>query len=281
MGSLTPHKATILTYLRSGLSIARIAAKMSYSRSYVRRIRRDLEDMGLFERNYFPAEPKGGYTPEPAEPKTELKRVHAQRFEFDIFHVTDRFREGVGQHLDDGTWVQVHGRRLFVYAAKGRVFHGVTTQDALSAAYLWWQKRFLSVERDLGCSFIKPRKVFRVLYTEIASEESGFAEGVIAEKGAVVRVFHPEDGKLRVSFDKSRGYEHETHHARDGVRDDGVLDRQINALLDYPDIPTLAEISSLHRDLALVVRSQVEALTAFYPRPPVVDDSDNLKDYTG
>lgn len=289
VAKLSASQAEILTYLQAGLSTAQIAAKRKCSRSYVRRVRRKLEEKGLYDRSIKGAEPKEGYTPEPAEPKAEpvgmennVKRVHAQRFEFTIFHVTDRFREGVGQHLADGTWVQVHGRTLFVYAAKRRSFSAPSTQEALSAAYAWWLPRLRSVERDLGCSFLKPRKVFRVAYTEIATEESGFAEGVIAKEGAVVRVFHPEDGKLRVSFDKSQGYEHETHHARDGVGDDEALSRHINAMLDNRGVPTLAELSSLHRDLVMVVRGQVEALSAVYPKPYVSAGRDSsLVDYFG
>lgn len=287
IAKLTKVQAEILGLFKSGRTASQIAAKRGCSHSYVARVLKKLH-----ENNLVHAPVQGvGYTHEPHEPKStptskELKRVHAQRFVFQIVRSTNGFKQNLSQTFNDGTYVQVSGTSLYVMAGKERCFSGVTLEAALRASMDWWAKRFSQMEFDLHCVFWKERKVFEVSYTEVASEGSSAARAVMSKEGHV-RVFSSKDGKLRLSFDMSKGRpEHEVHHAMSWRPDDSAADHHFNAILDYGvEGATLPQLARLHADLVSVVVNQVKVtesiVRAVAPQEYVYGSDMSEADYFG
>lgn len=272
--SLTPSQAEILGYLQEGLEVTQIAVKRKCSKAYVRKVRIQLREKGLLKKVVTP----GGAHPVTSVTKSVTKkRVHAQRFEFDIVSTGARFRPGIGQHLSDGTWVQCFDSKLLISCPEGLCFEGDSVQDALLSSFDHWNRVFRRLEHDLDVVILKDRKVFRVVYTEVASEGSKVASSVIQKEG-FLRIFDSRDGKLRLSFDMSKGRpEHEVHHAKSWFSDDLSADRHFNDILDHPECPTLPELASLVREVVVLQREQ---LRSSVPSFPVVKDR-SLADYFG
>lgn len=292
---LSRAKTEVLALFKLGMSSAQIAVKRDCSPRYVRRVLRELHEFGLVP----PPVPHRGYTPELEEPflmeknpkppmeKNFFVRVHAQRFRFSIISKGPRFKPGLSQHLSDGTWVRTWNKSVVIHAPPGSEFVAPTAEAAEHASFDHWARVFRKVEHDLDVQFFKPRRAFRITYTEIAHPDAPEAAPIVEREG-LVRVFDPIDGRLRFSIDRSKGpLEAEFHHASKAGDDSPTLHRQILGLLANPDGPTLPQLASVVEELGVALKSQVEALSSLVerstppPSPPPAPFDKRLGGYFG
>ena len=84
------------------------------------------------------------------------------------------------------------------------------------------------------------------------------------KKGHIWKVYHNDDGKLRLSVDWSdKQPNHETHHFRDANSDSVVFEKHINSVLDAGvSAPTYVELLSLVKDIAVHNRDTSAGLQA-------------------
>ena len=159
-------------------------------------------------------------------------------------------------------------------------FYAESEQKALWKSLSFWNDVIHKLEDRLGVLIFKKGSLaFEFLYQEWETQDSAVA--IDAErKGHIWRVFHGEDGKLRLSVDWSEGTpNHETHHKRDSHVDSVVFEKHVNSILDNPQAPTFSELVNVvqgiavaNKETALGLKAVVEVLRTQFPNQSFVPD---------
>lgn len=253
-------KAEIRDLYSQGFKPAQIAKFKGFTRQYVSKIIRDLkvEDPSLinsFLRSSPENESTGGWK----------KNVHAQQIRAFVHWASDKYQKQPNLYLKDfvdGVDVACQGSFIFLRSNKKK-FYAESEQKALWKSLSFWQGVISKLEDRLGVMiFKKGSQAFEFLYQEYETQDSAVA--IDAEKkGHIWRVFHSDDGKLRLSVDWSEGTpNHETHHKRDSHVDSVVFEKHVNSILDNPQAPTFAELVGLIREVQLVNKETATGLKA-------------------
>jgi len=241
-----------------GFKPAQIAKLKGFSRAYVGRIVRELKDAdpNLINK-YLSSDPlddvSGGWR----------KNVHAQQIRAFVHWSSDKYLKSPNSYLKnfvDGVDVACQGGFIILRSNKKK-FYAESEQKALWKSLSFWNDVIHKLEDRLGVLIFKKGSVaFEFLYQEFETGDSVVA--VDAEKkGHIWRVFHSDDGKLRLSVDWSDGVpNHETHHRRDAHVDSVVFERHINSILDHPEAPTFSELTLMVREIALTNKETAEGL---------------------
>lgn len=225
----------VMSLYEDGYNAPSIAKITGIARSYVYRI---IEKARAGEKGDF-----SGVT-SPFSPLS--KNVHALRVRAYVHHMSKGYKQNPNVFLDlDGVSVQCQGR--FILLSSGGVKHyGETENKALWASVDFWRKVLIRLESRLGVVIFKKGAIaYEYLYHEYETSDSVVARDA-EERGHRWRVFHSEDGKLRLSVDWSDGRpNHETHHKIDAHADSVTFDRFVNGVLNHPDAPGIPEIAKL------------------------------------
>ena len=236
---------------------AQIVKLTGLGRSYVYRV---CEDLAKKENRGHLGDKKGETRPLcPLPPNSDKSNVHAMKVRAFVHWMSPKYKASPNQFWSDvvhGVEVQSSGRLLYL-SAKGEKFFGGDEEKALWNALGFWKAVLRKVEEKLGVVVLKPKAHnFEFVYWEWETQGSVVARDA-AERDTIWRVYHSEDGKLRLDVDWSlpRG-SHETHHKRDALSDSETFNRQINDMLDNPQAPTLPELAAMVRSLVVVVGEQ-------------------------
>jgi hypothetical protein len=275
-------KVEVRELYAQGFNASQIAKLKGFTRSYVSRIVRDLKDsdpevINAFLRSSPESDVSSGWN----------KNVHAQRIRAYVHWMSDSYKSAPNKYFKnfvDGVDVGCQGKYIFLRSNKKKFYAG-SEQKALWKSLGFWNDVLLKLEDRLGVLiFKKGSQAFEFLYQEWETQDSVVA--VDAEKkGHVWRVFHSEDGKLRLSVDWSEGTpNHETHHKRDAHVDSVVFERHVNSILDNPQAPTFAELSqtvqqmaAINKETAQGLKAVVDVMKAQFPQERQV----NLEKYDG
>jgi len=269
-----------------GFKPAQIAKLKGFSSSYIARIVRQLKRDDPSIVNSFlssrPDDSSRGWN----------KNVHAQKIRAFVHWAGDKYNKSPNAYFKnfvDGVDVGCQGKYIYLSSNKKK-FYAESEQKALWKSLSFWKGVISKLEDRLGVLiFKKGAQAFEFLYQEWETQDSAVA--VDAEKkGHIWRVFHSDDGKLRLSVDWSEGTpNHETHHKRDSHVDSVVFEKHINSILDSPQAPTFAELVGVVRDVVAVnketamgLKAVVEVLKTQFPKRDVVDDLKGVRpDYFG
>lgn len=281
-------KLEISKLYSQGFKPAQIAKLKGFSRAYVSRIVRDLKELDPSLVNRFlsanPVDDVGGWK----------KNVHAQQIRAFVHWSSEAYLKSPNVYFKnfvDGVDVTCQGKFIILRSNKKK-FYAESEQKALWKSLSFWNSVIHKLEDRLGVLiFKKGAQAFEFLYQEFETSDSPVA--IDAEKkGHIWRVFHGDDGKLRLSVDWSDGTpNHETHHRRDAHVDSVVFEKHVNSILDHPDAPTFAELTLMVREIAVVnketadgLRAVVEVLKSQFQKSDVVEpvDLEGVKpDYFG
>ncbi len=261
-----------------GLKPAQIAKVVNFSRAYVSRIVVQLKDADPSLVNRFlsasPDDEVGGWK----------KNVHAQQIRAFVHWSSDKYLKSPNAYFKDfvdGVTVICQGKHILLRSNKKK-FYAESEQKALWKSLSFWNDVVHKLEDRLGVLiFKKGAQAFEFLYQEFETQDSAVA--IDAErKGHIWRVFHGDDGKLRLSVDWSDGTpNHETHHRRDAHVDSVVFEKHVNSILDHPEAPTFSELTLMVRDIAVTnketaegLRTVVEVLKFQFPKKAQTDPTD-------
>jgi len=271
---------------REGFKPSQIAKLKGFSRQYVSRVISDLKDQDpSLVNSFLSSQPDD-------DSKGWKKNVHAQQIRAFVHWAGDRYQKNPNAYFKDfvaGVDVACQGSFIILRSNKKR-FYAESEQKALWKSLGFWSDVIHKLEDRLGVLiFKKGAQAFEFLYQEFETQDSAVA--VDAEKkGHVWRVFHSDDGKLRLSVDWSEGTpNHETHHKRDSHADSVVFERHINSVLDNPQAPSFAELTCMVREIALVnketaqgLKAVVEVMKTQFPKRDFVEDFEGVRpDYFG
>jgi hypothetical protein len=261
-----------------GFKPAQIAKLKGFSRAYIGRIVHDLKDQdpNLINKylSHNPLDEVGGWK----------KNVHAQKIRAFVHWSSDKYLKSPNVYLKDfvdGVDVVCQGKFIILRSNKKK-FYAESEQKALWKSLGFWSDVIHRLEDRLGVLiFKKGCQAFEFLYQEFETGDSPVALDA-EKKGHIWRVFHSDDGKLRLSVDWSDGSpNHETHHRRDAHVDSVVFEKHINSILDHPEAPTFAELTLMVREIAITnketaegLRSVVEVLKAQFLKRDFVDPND-------
>lgn len=241
-GSKRDHIARLY---HEGFIGSQIAQFTGYSRSYVYQVIKDLREE---EVSGVVPDSGGQACPSSPVPPSGDKNVHAQRVRVQVHHAKPSYWKQSNKHLDlvvRGRKVSVQCQGRFVYLRAAARFWGADEEKAMWNSLSWWRLVVARVESRLGLTCFKRGAVaFEFTYHEWETAGS-VVERDASARGERWQVWHSEDGKLRLSVDRSRGSCHETHHARDGHVDSVTFNRFLNGILDHPDAPGVPEIARL------------------------------------
>ena len=251
-------RSEIAKLYSDGFKPAQIAKLKGFSASYVSRIVRELKDdnpelINSFLRAAAPADQSSGWK----------KNVHAQRIRAFVHWMGDKYKDQPNKYFKnfvDGVDVGCQGKYIYLRSNQKK-FYAESEQKALWKSLSFWNDILLKLEDRLGILiFKKGAQAFEFLYQEWETQDSAVA--VDAEKkGHIWRVFHSDDGKLRLSVDWSEGTpNHETHHKRDSHVDSVVFEKHVNSILDNPQAPTFAELTNMVREIAVVNKETAQGL---------------------
>ena len=179
------------------------------------------------------------------------KNVHALKVRAFVHWMSVSYKRSpnknfqIGDGLGGSVVVQCQGRQIFM-SSPGVKHWGDTENKAMWRSVSYWRGVISRVERRLGVVILKENSVaYEVLYHEWETSDSVVARDA-SNRGHVWKVFHSDDGKLRLSVDWSGGEEcHESHHVRDGYVDSVTFDKFVNGVLNHPDAPGIPEIAKL------------------------------------
>jgi len=272
-----------------GFKPAQIAKLKGFSSSYVARIVRDLKEKDPeIVNSYLSSQPSD-------QTSSWKKNVHAQQIRAFVHWAGDKYQKTPNAYFKnfvDGVDVACQGEFIFLRSNQKK-FYAESEQKALWKSLGFWKGVISKLEDRLGVMiFKKGAQAFEFLYQEFETQDSAVA--IDAErKGHIWRVFHSDDGKLRLSVDWSEGTpNHETHHKRDSHVDSVVFEKHVNSILDNPQAPTFAELTSMVREIALVnketaqgLKNVVEVMKTQFPKREVEQVSDifegGVPDYFG
>ena len=282
---LTPAQAEIYTYLDiQALTVSQIASRRGCSPQYIRKVRKQLRDLGLMSKVAPPLSRKGV---DSATIATKNRRLHAQKFRIELIKPISEnyYKKHIGHVLPiDGNNVQCFEKVICVQA-KEKSFYGIDEDDALSKSLEYWNRFFIKLENYFDVVIIKPRREnITMTYAEWATEGCELSEE--CEKRAErIRIFSKEDGKLRYTTDWSNLYEREAHHHRTGKEDSETGNRFIEDVLDHPESPTYTQLvkvvhlvanqtSEVSAGLNAIVKSQIpkkeESVSEKFERPDYI-----------
>ena len=261
-----------------GFKPSQIAKLKGFSRQYISRVLKDLKDADPSLINSYlshsPDDQTGGWK----------KNVHAQQIRAFVHWSSAGYKKSPNVYLKnfiDGVDVACQGKFIFIRSNKKK-FYAESEQKALWKSLGFWNDVIHKLEDRLGVLiFKKGAQAFEFLYQEFETQDSAVA--IDAErKGHIWRVFHGDDGKLRLSVDWSEGTpNHETHHKRDAHVDSVVFEKHVNSILDNPQAPTFAELTNMVREIAVVnketaqgLKTVVEVMKTQFPKRDVVEPTD-------
>jgi len=263
---------------REGFKPSQIAKLKGFSRQYVSRVISDLKDQDpSLVNSFLSSQPDD-------DSKGWKKNVHAQQIRAFVHWAGDRYQKNPNAYFKDfvaGVDVACQGSFIILRSNKKR-FYAESEQKALWKSLGFWSDVIHKLEDRLGVLiFKKGAQAFEFLYQEFETQDSAVA--VDAErKGHVWRVFHGDDGKLRLSVDWSEGTpNHETHHKRDAHVDSVVFERHVNSILDNPQAPTFSELINVvqgiavaNKETAVGLKAVVEVLKTQFPKKDFVEPND-------
>jgi len=240
-----------------GFSASSIARLLGVSRQYVSKIVRGLKI----------SDPKvvASYERESERfVRGSRKNVHAQRIRAFVHWAGPKYEQSSNVYFKDfvsGVDVSCQGK--FIYCTAKKKFNGETETKALWKSLSFWRDVLSKLESRLGVMIFKGgSQAFEFLYQKWETGDSPVALDA-ERKGHIWRVFHSEDGKLRLSVDWSdKVPSHETHHKRDSHVDSIVFEKHVNSILDNPSAPTYSELVGLVKDIAVHNRETAVSLTA-------------------
>ena len=243
----------VLVLYRDGFSASRIAALKGVSRQYVSRVLRSLRVSD--PASFVLGDDKALGSP---------KNVHAQRVRAFVHWSGDSYKRSPNLVLKDfvgGVDVSCAGR--FIYLKARKKFGGESESKALWNSLGFWERVLSRLESRLGVVIFKKGSVaFEFLYQEFETRDSVVALDS-EQRGHLWKVYHNEDGRLRLSVDWSdREPNHETHHFRDAHSDSVTFERFTNDLLNNPQAPTFSQIASIVKDIAEQHKTTAEGLNA-------------------
>ena len=276
---LTKAEAEICTYLEiEGLTVAQVASRRHCSKQFVRKVRKKLQNSGLFSA-IVGAQPKRGG--DSATSATKKVRLHAQKFTISLNLPGRKYLEcHVGKVFSvDSNDVQCFEGEICVQA-KDKEFWGETEELALAESLKYWWGFFRILENDLHVIILKNRKQnIEMSYAEWATAPSGLSEEC-ENRNDRIRLF-ADDGKLRFTTDWSDLQEHEAHHYRKGLKDSKTANRFIADILDSPEAPTFTQLCKVvgalaetNTESAMGLKAVIELLR---PEKPKVEPEKDLK----
>lgn len=251
--------AKVRALYRDGFSSRSIASTLGLSVSYVSRLLRSLKVSDPSLVNSFLLSRDGSDSG-----IVEGRNVHAQRIRCYVHWSKpsyDTFSTSYFKDFVDGVDVSCQGKYIYLRST-GKKFKGESESKALWNSLGFWRDVISRLENRLGVMiFKKGCRAFDFVYSEWETRDSSVAMDA-ERRGYVWRVFHTEDGKLRLTVDWSDGSpNHETHHKRDAHVDSIVFNSHVNSILDNPQAPTFAQLSSVIRDIVVVNRDTAQGLS--------------------
>lgn len=262
------QKTIILDMVKEGYKPSQIASLLGYDRSYVYRICRK------FNNNDFVH--KQGQTCGQSVDKNK-NNVHGQRVRFFVHWMSDKYKVHPNtffKELLPGLDVQCKGR--VIYGRVKQKFPGDTQKKVLLNSMSYWDKVVVLLERRLGIVIYgRGKPAYEFTNEEWETEDSAFAvDG--KRRGYNYRVYHSDDGKLRLDVNWSDGVPgHETYHFRDGHVDSITMDRFVNSVLDSPEAPSYGE---LVRVVGAIAEQQREGAAGLRALIDVLRPKDNFPD---
>jgi hypothetical protein len=258
----TPREAELLGLLQSGVtSTMQLASRMKIGASQVRNLRSQLRQKGLL--GISPPDLALEYHTPPGPPKSKRKNVHAQRLRLKVHWASESYKKNCNQHFDNFYGVQVQCfNSAIIVRADGQKFYGDTEEKAFWNSISFWKKIIHRLEHRLRVELLKTGHSFEFIYWEWETENSVVCRDA-QQRGHMWKVYHSEDGKLRLTTDMSTGYCHEMHHTKDGFVDDGTWSKFVNGVLNHPDAPGVPEIAKLLYSTIEVQRQQTHTLNIF------------------
>ena len=275
-------KEEIFDLLKDGYSSSQIARITGYNRSYVYAVVKKIKD--LYPINYMLESSrlegvdlygKVGYVSCGTSKGNEgrgasvscggLVNVHAHRIVARVWWMSSSYKKNpnrVFKEFVPDVDVVCKGKRIYLVSRKR--FHGESEVKAMWSSLSFWERVLLKLQDRLKIVIFK-RGCEAFTFVR---EETETADSVVAKdaegRGDILRVFHSEDGKLRLSTDRSLGeHNHETHHKRDGHLDSIVFNRFVNSVLDNPDAPDYAELLRLFKANQLEVGNLLSSMSVF------------------
>jgi hypothetical protein len=247
---LSAAKAEIYAMVAlEGMTVSQIATRRKCSRRYVRKIKKELTDLGLF-RNVVPPPPQDPGTPGTSE--RAQRRLHAQKFRIELVRpISQRYlKDSVGSCFKlDGNDVQCF-QEVICVQAKDKSFFGDSEEQALDSSMEYWNRFFVRLENQLKVLILKDRRQnIRMTYHEWATGPCELAEEC-EKRGDPLRIY-AKDGKLRYTTDWSSLHEREAHHAKTGMQDSEAGNRFIEDVLDHPAAPKYTELCKIVESIAL------------------------------
>lgn len=234
----------VMGLLHQGITGSRqIASRQGFSKRRANQIMASLRKKGYIGVS-IPTIPKTEVTREDHEELLERHNIHALRLRVHVHWMHERYKNAPNQFYEEfhGVRVDCHHRYILV-ETKGQRFYGVTPEKALWNSLGFFKRLIRKLENRLGVVILKDGScAFEVLYAEW--EEGDATEAIDAERrGTRWMVFHPADGKLRVTTDHSFSPSLEFHHVRDAYQDRTTWTKQVNAILSNPECPTMPELA--------------------------------------
>lgn len=242
-----------------GLNATAIARINCVSVSYIARLLRKLkkDNPGLINNWLHESSVVGGVS--------SKKNVHAQRVRAFVHWSSKKYLSSSNAVFNDfvnGVDVSCQGKYIYLRAKKKKFF-AENESKAMWKSLSFWNDVMLKLENRLDVIIIKKGcKAFEFIYQEWETGDSVVARDSNS-RGYPWRVFHSDDGKLRLSADWSDGTpNHETHHKRDAHVDSMVFEKHVNSILDNPSAPTFSELSVVVKDIALCNKETANGLNA-------------------
>jgi len=279
-------KRDVSRLYRDGFNASQIAKLKGFSRQYISRLLVDLKDVNPSLVNSF-------LSSRPDDVGVGRKNLHAQQLRVTVHDKSSKYLKNPQVYFKnfvDGVDVACQGDYIIIRSNQKR-FYAESEVKALWKSLDFWNGVISKLEDRLGVLiFKKGCEAFRFLYGEFETGDSVVA--VDCEKrGIIWRVFHSDDGKLRLDVDWSEGVpNHETHHKKDNFVDSITFNNHVNSILDNPHAPTFAElvkvvqeVAVVNKETALGLKAVVSVLKSQFPEraDPVDVFAGGVPDYFG
>jgi len=245
--SSTKLRGEIKRLYAEGFNAPQIAKLKGFSRQYIYRVLVSLKEEfpDIINSDLRSSAP-------PVESGKFARNVHAQIIRAFVHYAGDSYNSKPKVYFKnfvDGVDVGCQGKFIYL-RANGKRFNAVSEEKAYWKSLGFWKDVLLKLEDRLGVIiFKKGSQAFEFLYEEYETTDSVVAKDC-AKRGNVWRVFHSEDGKLRLSVDWSEGTpNHETYHKRDNHVDSVTFNKHVNDILNNPQAPSFSQLSILIRDI--------------------------------
>ena len=239
--NLSETQKEILNLLYKNVKVVNIAKQRGTSRNSVYKVINKLKSKGLIihdvKRGYRTSHfGLGSY--EPTNKKSEIYRLHNQRFTIQILDKTTSYKNTLkktNKTIRDNNTIQLYDNNIVIYANKD--FWGMTVDQCFEKSSVYWDRFIRVLENDYNIILIKPRKcVIKDFGCHIAKTDDPLAKEVILNNEKM-QVYAP-DGKLRLIIDNSFNLaEFEAVHKDTAPKDMKKIEQHYNDVLNPDTLP--------------------------------------------